>query len=84
MVGLRSLRLADSLNVISAVFGANGSLGDIDPSVVQRIDHVRELTVTGIRPFGHQLDGDHLGAVDELRIEWVPDVLRLVMPSSTA
>ncbi|WP_420444885.1 diacylglycerol/lipid kinase family protein [Candidatus Poriferisodalis sp.] len=84
VVGLRSLRLADSLNVISAVFGANGSLGDIDPSVVQRIDHVRELTVTGIRPFGHQLDGDHLGAVDELRIEWVPDVLRLVMPSSTA
>ncbi|WP_420621534.1 diacylglycerol/lipid kinase family protein [Candidatus Poriferisodalis sp.] len=84
VVGLRSLRLADSLDVLSAVFRANGSLGDMDPSVVQRIDDVRELTVTGIRPFGHQLDGDHLGAVDQLRIEWVPDVLRLVMPSSAA
>ncbi len=81
VVGLRSLRVADSLDVLSAVFRANGSLSDTDPNVVQRIDDVRELTVTGIRPFGHQIDGDHLGAVDELRLEWIPDVLRLAIPA---
>ena len=79
---LRSLGLADALGVLSAVFRANGSLGDTDPSVVQRIDDVRELTVTGTRPFGHQLDGDHLGAVDELQLEWVPDALRLAIPAA--
>ncbi|WP_423919940.1 hypothetical protein [Candidatus Poriferisodalis sp.] len=79
-MGLRSLRFTDSLDVLAAVFRANRSLSETDPSVVQRIDDVRDLTVTGIRPFGHQLDGDHLGAVDELRIEWVPDVLRLAIP----
>lgn len=83
VVGLRSLKLADALGVLSAVFGANGSLGDTDPSVVQRIDDVRELTVTATRPFGHQLDGDHLGAVNELRLEWVPDVLRLAIPAES-
>ena len=80
VVGLRSLRVADSLDVLSAVFRAKGNLSDTDPNVVQRIDDVREITVTGISPFGHQIDGDHLGAVDELRLEWVPDVLRLAMP----
>ncbi len=82
VVALRSLGLADALGVLSAVFRANGSLSDTDPSVVQRIDDVRELTVTGTRPFGHQLDGDHLGTVDELRLEWVPDVLRLAIPAA--
>ena len=83
VVGLRSLRFADSVDVLSAVFRANGSLSDADPNVVQRIDHVRELTVTGIRPFGHQIDGDHLGAVDELGLEWIPDALRLAIPAAT-
>jgi len=81
VVGLRSLRFADSLDVLSAVFRPNGNLSGTDPNVVQRIDDVRELTVTGIRPFGHQIDGDHLGAVNELRLEWVPDVLRLAIPA---
>ena len=81
VVALRSLRLADALGVLAAVFRANGCLSDTDPSVVQRIDDVRDLTVTGTRPFGHQLDGDHLGAVNELHLEWVPDVLRLAVPT---
>ncbi len=83
VVGLRSLRFADSLDVLSAVFRANGSLSDTDPRVVQRIDDVRDVTVTGMRPFGHQLDGDHLGAVDELQLEWVPDMLRLAIPTTS-
>lgn len=83
VVGLRSLRFADALEVIRAVLGANGSLSDVDPSVVQRIDDVRELSVTGLRPFGHQIDGDHLGAVDELHLKWVPDVLRLAIPAES-
>lgn len=81
VVGLRSLRFADALDVLSAVFRANGRLSDTDPSVVQRIDDVRDVTVTGMHPFGHQLDGDHLGAVNELQLEWVPDVLRLAIPA---
>lgn len=83
VVGLRSLRFTDALGVLSAVFRANGSLSDVDSAVVQRIDDVRDVTVTGMHPFGHQLDGDHLGAVDELRIEWVPDVLRLATPAES-
>lgn len=82
VVGLRSLRFADALTVIRAVFGAKGSLSDVDPSVVQRIDDVRDLSVTGVRPFDHQIDGDHLGPVDELRLEWVPDILRLAIPAA--
>ena len=83
VIGLRSLRFADSLDVISAVFRANGSLSDTDPSVVQRIDDVRDVTVTGMRPFGHQLDGDHLGAVNELHLEWVPNALQLAIPAAS-
>ena len=82
VVGLRSLRFADTLDVMRTVFRANGSLSDVDPSVAQRIDDVRALSVRGMRPFGHQIDGDHLGTVDELRLEWVPDVLRLAMPTT--
>ncbi len=40
------------------------------------------VDVVGHRPFPHQLDGDHLGDVDELRFTWEPDALRLVMPKS--
>ena len=83
VVGLRSLRPRHALDVLSAVFGAHGGLSDADPSVVQRIDDVRELTVTGTRPFSRQIDGDHLGAVDELRLEWVPDALRLAVPAAS-
>ena len=80
VIALRSLRGPDALEVLSAVFRSSGSLDSIDPSVVHRAHDVRTVTVSGSRPFEHQLDGDHLGAVDELRIEWEPDALRLVTP----
>ena len=81
VVALRSLRFRDALDVLAAVFRSGSSLSEADPSVVQRIDDVRNVTVTGLRPFEHQIDGDHLGAVNELRHEWVPDILRLAIPS---
>ncbi len=80
VVGLQSLRFADALKVFSAVLRVNGNLSQVDPSVVQRFDDVRDVTVTGSRPFGHQLDGDHLGHTRQLQLEWVPDVLRLAVP----
>ncbi|WP_419843032.1 diacylglycerol/lipid kinase family protein [Candidatus Poriferisodalis sp.] len=80
VVGLRSLRFTDALGVLSAVLRAHGSLAAVDPSVVQRIDDVHDVTVVGCRPFGRQLDGDHLGAADVCRLEWVPDVLQLAVP----
>ena len=81
VVELQSFRHVDSLDVLSGVFRANGSLSETDPSVVQRIDDVREFTATGIRPFGHQLDGDHLGTVDKIQFEWIPQALRLAIPA---
>ncbi len=81
VVGLRSLRFADALKVLRAVISAKGSLSEVDPNVAQCIDDVRELCVRGALPFAHQIDGDHLGTVDELRLEWVPEALRLAIPS---
>ncbi len=66
--------------MLSAVFRSSGSLDSIHPSVIHRANDVHTVTVSGSQPFEHQLDGDHLGTVDELRIEWEPDALRLVTP----
>ena len=81
VVALRSLRFRDALDVLAAVFRSGSSLSEADPGVVQRIDDVRDVTVSGLRPFEHQTDGDHLGPVNELELEWIPDILRLAMPS---
>ena len=81
VVALRSLRFRDALDVLKAVFRSGGSLSEADPGVVQRIDDIRDVTVSGLRPFEHQIDGDHLGSVGELHLEWVPDILRLAVPA---
>ena len=81
VVALRSLRFRDALDVLAAVFRSGGSLSEADPGVVQRIDDVRDVTVSGLRPFEHQIDGDHLGPVNELELEWIPDILRLAIPT---
>ena len=39
-----------------------------------------DLTVTADPPVGYQVDGDHLGVAPRLRIRWVPEALRLVLP----
>ena len=36
--------------------------------------------VRGHGPFPYQVDGDHLGDIEEISIRYVPDVLDLVVP----
>jgi diacylglycerol kinase family enzyme len=44
-----------------------------------RID-VEAVTVAGHRPVPYQVDGDHLGDLDELEFTWEPESLSLVRP----
>ena len=39
------------------------------------------LTATAERAFPHQLDGDYLGEVRDVAIDWVPEAIRLVTPA---
>jgi diacylglycerol kinase family enzyme len=58
-----------------------------DPAAVRRHPkvHVRtdveEVRIVGHRPVPYQVDGDHLGAMDELDLTWEADALRLVVPA---
>ncbi|CCG04828.1 diacylglycerol/lipid kinase family protein [Blastococcus saxobsidens] len=45
---------------------------------LHRRHDLRQLTLTAERPQGWQVDGDHLGTATGLRIENVPDALRVV------
>ena len=36
--------------------------------------------MTAEPPVGYQADGDYLGVAPRLRIRWVPEALRLVLP----
>ncbi|MCH7789401.1 MAG: diacylglycerol kinase family lipid kinase [Acidobacteria bacterium] len=49
----------------------------------RRVDYrtdVESAVLKGFRPMPYQVDGDFLGAVDELRFTWRRDALRLVVP----
>jgi diacylglycerol kinase family enzyme len=70
------------------------SLGALVPPIVtalrggglpsgKSLDHrtdLREVVVSGERPFPYQVDGDHLGDTRALRFRHVPDAVRLVLP----
>ncbi|HEY2332027.1 MAG TPA: diacylglycerol kinase family protein [Acidimicrobiales bacterium] len=49
------------------------------PSVDYRAD-LAELRIVGYRPFPYQLDGDHLGDVNEVTFRHIPDAIRMVKP----
>ena len=42
---------------------------------------ITALTATAERAFPHQLDGDYLGEIRDIAIDWVPEAIRLVMPA---
>jgi diacylglycerol kinase family enzyme len=46
---------------------------------VHRWHDLAELTLTATRPQGWQLDGDHLGTTTALRVQSVPEALRVVV-----
>ncbi len=50
-----------------------------DPRIHLATD-LDEIEIVGHRPFPYQLDGDHLGEVSELRFNWRPEAMRLVVP----
>jgi diacylglycerol kinase family enzyme len=49
------------------------------PGIVQRHD-LRELRVDGRGPFPYQVDGDDLGDVEDLDVDYEDDTLTLVLP----
>jgi len=77
-VTVRTLALRPLLRVAGAALRRDGDVAG-DPAVDYRAG-LEGLRVVGHRPFPYQLDGDHLGAVDEVVFHHVPDGLRLVMP----
>jgi len=42
---------------------------------------ISRLTATAERAFPHQIDGDYLGEIREIAIDWVPGAIRLVLPT---
>jgi diacylglycerol kinase family enzyme len=78
MLSFRDLDLLPTLRYLAeALLGGDRLVRD--GRVVERHD-LERVTVSGHGPFPYQADGDYLGETDRLELEWVPDVLRLVVP----
>jgi diacylglycerol kinase family enzyme len=75
---MRSLGLLTTLSTVASVLGS-GRRARSSRAVDYRTD-VERLSVTGHGPFPYQVDGDHLGSIEQLEFRHEPDVLRLVMP----
>jgi diacylglycerol kinase family enzyme len=85
LTSLTRFTLADVANAMTSTVGQAARLMR-DPTVVQRAD-LDALRITAIgagagERFPWQVDGDYLGAIDDLDIVFVPDALRLVIPVS--
>jgi diacylglycerol kinase family enzyme len=78
VVTIRSLRVDKLLAVVARTLGGSDGLESGD-SVDYRTD-VAGLTIEADEPFPYQVDGDFLGHVKQLRVEHLPDALRLVTP----
>ncbi len=78
MLSFRDLDLLPTLRYLAeALLGGDRLVRD--GRVVERHD-LERLTVSGHGPFPYQADGDYLGESDRLEIEWVPEVLTLIVP----
>lgn len=78
-VTVRKLRLGTMLGLFSSAMGSGKRL-----RANKNVDHhsgLRDFTMVGHRPVAYQVDGDYLGEVEELRITYELDALRLVAPS---
>ncbi len=78
MLTLRSLDLSTTLMAVASAFQTGQRLRQ-HRLTVYRTD-LTEVKVTGHGPFPYQVDGDYLGAVDELILRHEPDALCLVRP----
>lgn len=78
ITAFRSLDLRVMLPAAASAL-RNGTLLARHPRIVQRAG-LSELVVRGYGPFPYQVDGDHLGDVEELAFRHVPDALTVVVP----
>jgi diacylglycerol kinase family enzyme len=83
LTSLTRFTLADVAATFGSTVGGATRLAK-DPTVVQRAD-LQSLRLTAIgagagERFPWQVDGDYLGAIDDLWVEYVPDALDLVLP----
>lgn len=79
VVALRTMAFWPLLRLVGGLVGGRDLDGDEN---LYRAADLGELEVVGHRALPHQIDGDHLGAVDSLRFRWEPDALNLVLPIS--
>ena len=70
------------LRVAAAALRSGSGLGS--SKQIHYRPNVHEVTVRGHRPVPYQVDGDHLGELDELVFRYEPDVLSLVVPDTRA
>ncbi len=78
VVTLRSLDARPLLSVVASALGTGARLRR--SRSVDFCNDVTSLTIDGYGPIPHQVDGDYLGDVEHLELEFAPDVLTLVLP----
>ena len=81
LVVLRDLGASTLLGAAAAGLAGGGRLAQMD-RVEVRTD-VERVTVEGLGPFPHQVDGDYLGEVTSLEVSHRPDCLDVVVPLPT-
>ena len=79
VVTFRTLQVLPILRGLGAAL-RGGGVATSDDLVEWR--DVDRLTVLHPEPFPYQVDGDHLGSVDRLEFDHVPDAVQLVFPAT--
>jgi diacylglycerol kinase family enzyme len=80
-----TVRTLDALPLISLVVSALGSGRRVRTSrFVDNRSDVTAAVIDGYGPIPYQVDGDHLGEVEQLRIRHEPAVMDLVVPRAPA
>lgn len=72
------MRIDTILRVAAAALAGHGRVARIGQ--VDQRSGVTAVDVRGHGPFPYQVDGDHLGDIEEISIRYVPAVLDLVVP----
>ncbi|MDW3216363.1 MAG: diacylglycerol kinase family protein [Ilumatobacteraceae bacterium] len=79
VVTFRTMRVSSILRGLGSALGGGGVTTSDDLVEWRDVDR---MVVSHRQPFPYQLDGDHLGSVDRLEFDHVPDAVQLVFPRS--
>jgi len=79
-----TLTVFRTLTVSTLLLAAASALGSgrylrRNPRIANRTS-LHGLTISGYGPFPYQVDGDHLGDVNQLRVTYEPDSLEVIVP----